>query len=210
MLKWIPNKGFLRKNTRAIKKYQAIVVGVSAGGMEAMKTIFPALPKDFCIPVIIVQHLSAHSDSQWISIINKSCHLQVKEADEKEKIQKGHIYIAPPNYHLLIEDNHTFSLTIGERVSYARPSIDVLFESAAIVFKDRLIGIVLTGANHDGSSGLKKIRECGGLCIVQDPKTATSSFMPASALAAITPDYVLEIKDIIDLLIKLDQHKKTL
>lgn len=206
-MNWIKSKEFLRKNIKTIKAYQAIVIGVSSGGMEAMKTLLPALPEDFGIPIVIVQHVSPHSDSQWISILDKSCHLKIKEADEKEKIEKGHVYFAPPNYHLLVENDGTFSLTIGERVSYARPSIDVLFESAAIVFRERLIGIILTGSNHDGSSGLKNIKECGGLCIVQDPDTAASSFMPSSAIASIKPDFVLALKDIVDVLIKIDKLK---
>lgn len=204
---WIKSKESLRKNIRTIKTYKAIVLGVSSGGMEAIKKIFTALPASFGIPMVIVQHVSPRSDSQWISILNKNCQLQIKEADEKEKIKKGIIYIAPPNYHLLIENDHTFSLTVDEKVNYARPAIDVLFETAAIAFKSNLIGIVLTGANHDGAAGLKMIKECGGLCIVQDPATAVSPYMPQSAIALAEPDYVLMLDDIINLIIRLDTIK---
>src|SRR5690606_35205527 len=118
----------------------------------------------------------------WIDILDSMCFLRVKEADEKEKIKPGCVYIAPPNYHLLIEKNETFSLSIDEKVNYARPSIDVLFDSAAYVYYDQLIGVVMTGANHDGAMGLKKIKENGGMTIVQDPETAISRFMPEAAI----------------------------
>ena len=111
--------------------YEAIVIGVSSGGMKAVKFLFSHLPEDFKTPIIIVQHVSAHSDSRWIQLLNDTYTIDIKEADEKEKIENGNVYFAPPNYHLLIEKTKTFSLTIGERINSARPSIDVLFESAA-------------------------------------------------------------------------------
>ena len=186
--------------------YEAIVIGSSSGGMNALKFLFSALPVDFSIPIIIVQHISPCSDDQWIKLLNNNSKLYLKEADEKEKIENGKVYIAPPNYHLLIEKDKTFSLTIDERVNYARPSIDVLFESAAEVYKDKLIGVILTGSNADGTAGLKRIKEYGGLTIVQDPATAESNYMPASAIAAIKPDYILSLVDITDLLIKFDKQ----
>ncbi len=187
-------------------KYEAIVIGVSSGGLNVMKIIFARLPADFKTPVIIVQHISSRSENQWIQLLNDKSKLHIKEADEKEKIEKGNIYIAPPNYHLLIEKNKTFSLTVDEKVNYARPSIDVLFESAADTYKNKLIGVILTGSNNDGSNGLKRIHECGGLTIVQDPQTAESDYMPASAIAAIQPAYILSLEDIITLLIKIDKQ----
>jgi len=183
--------------------YEAIVIGVSSGGMSAMKIMFSLLPKSFNIPIIIVQHIGVHSDNRWIKILNDTSNLRIKEADEKEKIEQGHVYFAPPNYHLLIEKDKTLSLTIGERVNFARPSIDVLFESAAEAYKIKLIGIILTGSNNDGTKGIKRIQECRGLTIVQDPETAESSFMPESAIAAIKPDYILPLEKIIELLIKI-------
>ncbi len=185
--------------------YEAIVIGVSSGGMKALKFIFSTLPAWFPTPIIIVQHVSAHSDNEWIELLNEKSNLNVKEADEKEKIASGNVYIAPANYHLLIEKDKTFSLTIDERVNFARPSIDVLFESAAEAYKDKLIGIVLTGSNNDGTKGIKRIKECGGLAIIQDPETAESFTMPASAIAAIEPDYILSLEKILELLIKITQ-----
>lgn len=184
-------------------KYEAIVIGVSSGGMQAMNAIFPLLPKDFKVPIIIVQHIGAHSDGEWIRILDHKCNLHVKEADEKEMIEPGNIYIAPPNYHLLIEKNKTFSLTIDQRVNFARPAIDVLFETAAQAYQKKLIGVILTGSNYDGTKGMATIKDLGGLTIAQDPSTAASSFMPASAIAAMQPDYILSLDDIVKLLLKI-------
>ena len=183
--------------------YNAIVIGTSHGGMNALKFLLPKLPATFSMPIIVVQHIGALSESNWIEAFDNYCQLHVKEADEKEKIEKGIVYIAPPNYHLLVERNETFSLSIDQRVNYARPSIDVLFESAALVFQNYLIGILLTGANNDGASGIKKISESGGLTIVQDPETAESPYMPTAAIEVTTPDYVLDLKKIKKLIIKL-------
>jgi len=185
--------------------YEAIVIGTSSGGMNALKFLFSSLPVDFSIPIIIVQHISPRSDNQWIKLLNINSKLYLKEADEKEKIEHGKVYIAPPNYHLMIERNKTFSLTIDERVNYSRPSIDVLFESAAEAYKNKLIGVILTGSNNDGTNGIKRIQECGGLTIAQDPETAESSYMPASAIAINQPDYILSLEEITALLIKLDK-----
>jgi two-component system, chemotaxis family, protein-glutamate methylesterase/glutaminase len=187
--------------------YDAIVIGVSSGGLNAMKIMFSLLPADFSIPIVIVQHIGARSENIWIQLLNDKCNLEIKEADEKEEIEKGKIYIAPSNYHLLIEQDKTFSLTVDERVNYARPSIDVLFETAAEAYQERLIGVVLTGSNNDGSKGIKRIKECGGLTIVQQPDTAESSYMPESAIATIQPDYILPLEEIIKLLIEIDIQK---
>jgi len=188
--------------------YEAIVIGVSSGGMKAMKVMFSLLPKEFNTPIIIVQHISSQSENLWIRLLNDKSNLYIKEADEKESIENGKVYIAPPNYHLLIERDKTFSLTIDERVNYARPSIDVLFESAAEAYKSKLIGVILTGSNNDGTNGLKRIKEYGGLTIVQDPATAESSYMPASAIAVVQMDYILTLENIIKLLIKIDAQKE--
>lgn len=181
-------------------KYKAIVIGVSSGGLEAIKTLFSALPANFSIPIVVVQHMGARSDGMWIPILQKNFPLRFKEADEKEKLKPKTIYIAPPNYHLMIEKDGSFSLSVAEKLNFARPSIDVLFETAAIAYKEHLVGIVLTGSNSDGAAGLKSIKECGGLCIVQDPKTAASPYMPQAAISAVTPDHILNLYEIIDLL----------
>lgn len=171
--------------------FEAVVVGVSSGGMEVLFTILTSLTADFPLPIIIVQHMHAESDNYLAKSLNENCQLSVQEAGEKEKIEAGTVYIAPPNYHLLIEEDRTFSLAVTERVNFARPSIDVLFDSAVDVYGERLIGIILTGANHDGCQGLKRVKDSGGVAMVQDPVTAEVSSMPVTALTLTTVDYIL-------------------
>jgi two-component system chemotaxis response regulator CheB len=184
-------------------QYEAIVVGVSSGGLKALRFIFSLLPSDFVVPIIVVQHIGPRSENTWIKLLNDCSNISIKEADEKEKVGTGHIYVAPSNYHLMIEKDKTFSLTIDERVNFARPSIDVLFESAAEVYREKLIGIILTGSNNDGAKGVKRIKECGGLVIIEDPETAESSYMPASAISLVQPDYILPLNQISELLLKI-------
>jgi two-component system chemotaxis response regulator CheB len=186
-------------------QFGAIVIGVSSGSINALKCIFSALPVSFSIPIIMVQHISANSDNEWIKLLNNKSNLTIKEADEKEKVESGHVYIAPTNYHLLIENDKTFSLTINEYVNFVRPSIDILFESAAEAYKNKLNGIVLKGSNNDGAKGIKRIKELGGMVIIQDPETAESPTMPASAIAAVEPDYILSSEKIVELLLKIIQ-----
>ena len=186
------------------KAYEAVVIGVSAGGLNALSTIFSHLVADFMLSVIVVQHTHPDSDDFLAHHLNEVCPLRVKQTDEKESIQPGTIYIAPANYHLLVETNKTFSLSVDEQVNYARPSIDVLFESAADAYGSRLVGMILTGANADGSQGLKVIKEAGGLAIIQDPDTAEADTMPRAAMAAATIDHVLPLKEISAFLNLLD------
>lgn len=183
-------------------RFDVIVIGVSWGGMKALQTIVPLLPAGFRIPIIIVQHLGSYSGTEWIDILNGMCAVRVKEADEKEFIERG-IYIAPPNYHLLIEKDRTFSLSLDERVNYARPSIDVLFDCASDVYKEKAIGVILTGLNSDGAEGLKRIKENGGAAVVQDPETAEIAEMPLAALAITNVDYIVKLEELVPLFIKL-------
>jgi two-component system, chemotaxis family, protein-glutamate methylesterase/glutaminase len=185
--------------------YEAAVIGVSSGGLRALKTLLQPLPANFSIPLVLVQHIGASSDGFWIEMLNNTCSLKVKEAEEKEEILKGHVYVAPANYHLLIEANRTFALSADSRVNFARPSIDVLFESAARAYANNLIGIILTGSNHDGANGMKTIKEAGGLVIAEDPATATSPFMPEAAIRATQIDHVLPLEKIVNLLLKLEK-----
>jgi len=180
--------------------YQAIVIGVSAGGLAALSKLFGCLPAGFELPVIIVQHVHAKAIRQRFTHFNDKCPLTIKEAEDKETIQPGFVYFAPPDYHLLVEREETFSLSIDARVNYSRPSIDVLFESAAFVWSSGLIGILLTGANNDGAKGMHWIKEYGGLTIVQDPLTAEYPVMPKAAIDAGAADKILPIEDIGELL----------
>ena len=176
--------------------YEAVVIGVSAGGVNALKVIFTSISESFKIPVIIVQHLHPQSDSFLADYLNSISHMHIKEAEDKEPICAGTVYIAPANYHLLIEDDKTLSLNTDERVNYSRPSIDVLFNSAADVYSSKLIGIILTGANDDGVRGMQKIKRHGGLTIVQDPKNADADFMPKSVITKVTVDHVATLDKI--------------
>lgn len=179
-----------------MQPYEAVVIGVSAGGMKALRVVFAGLDSRFDTPIVIVQHRMESSDNYFITYLDERCRLKVKEAEEKERITKGMIYIAPANYHLLIEKGGTFSLTVDEPVKFSRPSVDVLFETAARAYKSRLIGVILTGANSDGSAGIVKVKAEGGLTIAQNPETAFSPIMPQAAIATGSIDFILELADI--------------
>jgi len=186
-----------------MKDYKAIVIGVSAGGMNALGQILPKLPADFPLPIMIVQHISPQSDTYMIRHFDSISKVIVKEADEKEEIKPGTVYFAPPNYHLLVESDFTFSLSVEERVNFSRPSIDVLFETAAEVYGDTLIGIILTGANNDGSRGLKRIKDFGGFTIVQTPANSEVSAMPEAAIKITKVDKILDLDKIAGVLVRL-------
>lgn len=163
-------------------EFDAIVIGASAGGLFAMTSILKPLPATYPVPLIVVQHRAKDERSLLEEVLQQKCTIGIKQADEKEMIRPGFVYFAPPNYHLLVESNGTFSLSYDVPVNYSRPSIDVLFETAADVYKQRLLGIILTGANKDGAAGMKKIRKLGGTTIAQDPGTADYPEMPQSAI----------------------------
>lgn len=166
------------------------------------------LPADFSLPILIVQHLSPSSDGYMPVFLNKISDIMVKEADEKEKIVPGIVYMAPPNYHLLIEEDETLSLSNESKINYSRPSIDVLFETASYAYGNELIGIILTGANNDGAKGLTEIRNAGGFCICQRPGEAEAEAMPLAAIELASPQKILKIEEIGDFLIQLDKNKK--
>jgi two-component system chemotaxis response regulator CheB len=155
----------------------------------------------------VVQHRLPAPDDFLAFSLNESCQLTVKEADEKELIKPGCVYIAPANYHLLVERDKTLSLSVEAKVCYSRPSIDVLFETAAEVYLSGLIGIILTGANNDGTAGLKKIKEKGGLTIAQNPATAESALMPRSAIQGNAVDKILSLAEIASFLVQLLKAK---
>lgn len=187
--------------------YKAIVIGSSAGGMETLGTILSQLPSDLPLAIIIVQHLNPKSTGYLPKYLDKLSPLRVKEADEKEDILAGFVYIAPANYHLLVEDDESLSLTIDQKVNFSRPSIDLLFESASDVYQDELIGIILTGANKDGSLGLKKIKDRAGLTIVEDPDTAIVNTMPKAAISTADVDYILKAEEIAEKIKELVGYK---
>ncbi len=176
--------------------FQAAVVGCSAGGLEALHRLLDPLPADFPLPLVVVAHLSANSDSLLPQLLQGKCRLKVLEAEDKMPVVAGSVYVGPPGYHLLVEADHTLSLSVDEKVCHVRPAIDVLFRSAADVWGDGLVAILLTGANRDGTAGLRAVKQRGGLCLVQDPATAVAETMPRSAIAAGLADQVLPLDEI--------------
>jgi two-component system chemotaxis response regulator CheB len=183
----------------------AVVIGTSAGGLKALEKIFSALSKNFIFPLLIVLHRHSDSDDFLPKYFNTISSLHFKEAEEKETVKKGYAYIAPADYHLLVEEDFTLSLNVDEKVFYCRPAIDVLFETAAEVYGENLIGIVLTGANEDGTKGMETIKKLGGLTVVQDPKYAEVDYMPRSVINNVKVDYILNLNEIADLLNALNE-----
>jgi two-component system, chemotaxis family, protein-glutamate methylesterase/glutaminase len=175
---------------------EAIVIGTSAGALEALSVVLPALPAAFALPVFVVVHVPPDKKSVLVDLFQAKCSIKVREAEDKEPIKGGTVYFAPPDYHLLIEKDKSLSLSSDEPVLFSRPSIDVLFESAADAYGPTLLGIVLTGANQDGSAGLKAVTDFGGTAIVQSPVGAFASAMPEAALAASDRARALTLEEI--------------
>lgn len=178
------------------KHYEAIAVGVSAGGLAALGCILSGLDRDFPFAVFIVQHMRPDSDGFLCRHLDSLCKVQVKEAEDKETILPATVYIAPPDYHLLVEIDRTLTLSADERINFSRPSIDVLFETAAEAYQKQLVGLVLTGANADGSQGLAKIKHLGGLTIVQSPESAECDIMPRAAITSVAVDHIVPLDKI--------------
>ena len=187
----------------AAPRFAAIAIGVSMGGVRALKLLLGALPGDFPLPILIVQHISPDAGSGLAKLLDDHCAIRVKEADELDPVLPATAYLAPPNYHLLVEQDRRLALSADPPVSFARPSVDVLFESAAEVFGAALIAVVLTGANWDGAAGARKVKARGGLVVVQDPVDAETPQMPAATLAAVKADHVLALAGIPALLQRL-------
>jgi two-component system, chemotaxis family, protein-glutamate methylesterase/glutaminase len=173
---------------------KAVVAGASYGGMEAIRNLLMKLPENFELPIIIVLHIGANTINSYLSQLNHKTNRRVKEAGEKEPIRRKTVYFAPPNYHLQIESDFTFSLSTDPKINFSRPSIDVLFETAAWTYKNKLIGVLLTGSNNDGASGLLTIKNYGGITLVENPDTALVKTMPSSAIELFEPDFVLDIE----------------
>lgn len=175
--------------------YRIVVIGTSLGGLMALETVLSELPADFPLPLVVVQHRSVDSSDVLLQLLRRTTPLPLREPDDKEPIRAGYVYIAPANYHLLV-DSGAFSLSTDAPVSYARPSIDVLFESTADSFGEKVIAVILTGANRDGARGAAQVKAAGGFLIVEDPETAESRPMPLAALAAAEVDKVLSVTEI--------------
>ncbi len=190
----------------ADRKYELIVVGCSMGGMQALQIIFGALPKNFSVPIAVVQHRYRTSNEGLPAFLRRHTPLEVVDTTDKEWIRPGTVYLAPANYHLLVQrdrDRGELSLSVDEAVAYSRPSIDVLFESAADAYGSTVIGVVLTGANADGARGATRIKNRGGFVLVQDPATAESPAMPQAAIDATRVDRILPLDRIGPFLVEL-------
>ena len=172
-----------------------VVVGTSMGGLRALETLAEGLPAGFPLPVAVVQHRSPDSGDLLRMLLQRRSALKVVEPNDKEAIVAGRIYLAPPDYHLIV-DRGSFSLSVDPPVTYARPSVDVLFETAADAYGKEVIGVVLTGANHDGSAGVSRIKAKGGFVVVQDPNSSESPVMPRSAIATSQADIILPMREI--------------
>lgn len=183
--------------------YKAIAIGGSAGSFQGIAHMLAGLPQDFPLPVIMCLHRLKHVRNGFIEALEIKSVKPVVEPEDKETIKRGKVYLAPSNYHLCVELGNYFSLSTEEMVNNSRPSIDITFESASYVFKDKLIGILLSGANRDGAFGMKKIRERGGLTIVQEPAECMIDTMPRAALEETSIHHVLRIDRIISLLNEL-------
>jgi two-component system, chemotaxis family, protein-glutamate methylesterase/glutaminase len=177
---------------------QAVVLGASAGATDALNRLLPRLVGNAV--VIVVVHLPPRQKSLLPELFAQSCRLDVREPLDKERVGGGVIWFAPPDYHLLIERNRCFAFSLDPPLKYSRPSIDVLFESAADVYGGSLAGVVLTGANDDGASGAQAIRRAGGLVIVQDPASALAQEMPRAAIALADPQFIGSLEEIANLL----------
>jgi two-component system chemotaxis response regulator CheB len=190
-------------------RIDAIVIGASAGGVEALSILLPALPADLRAPLFIVVHLPRERPSLLAEIFARKCALRVREAEDKMRVEPGTVYFAPPDYHLLLDEGPQLALSIDELVHFSRPSIDVLFESAADIYADRLMGIILTGANDDGTAGLAAIHHAGGVTVVQEPESAQVPLMALSALKRTPADFVLPLAEIAVLLQALASPEPT-
>jgi two-component system, chemotaxis family, protein-glutamate methylesterase/glutaminase len=192
-------------------RIDAVAIGASAGGVEALSVLLPAVPAALRAAILIVLHLPRERSSVLAEIFSSKCARPVREAVDKEPVEPGTVYFAPPDYHLLVDKagraGAHLALSADDLVNFSRPSIDVLFESAADVYGQRLLGIILTGANHDGAAGLAAVHEAAGITVVQHPGTAQSSMMPMAAIKQSPVDYVLTLEQIAELLRTLDETR---
>jgi two-component system chemotaxis response regulator CheB len=185
---------------------ELLVIGGSSGSLGVVLGILMALPADFPIPIILVIHRGNSQESLLHEVLGLKSNLPLRELEEKEVIRPCMVYLAPADYHVLIEKDKSFSLDYSEKMHYSRPSIDVTFISAAEVYRDRMMGILLSGANEDGAEGMREIKTHGGYCLIQDPDDAVMNYMPRHALELTQADAVLSGSSIINFLLSLPVH----
>ena len=189
-------------------KYKAVAIGGSAGSFQGINKILAELPKDFPLPVFMCLHRLKHVRSGFTEALSIKSSKPVIEPYDKETIRRGQIYLAPANYHMSLELGNSIALSTEEMENNSRPAIDYTFETAAYVFRDKLVGILLSGANKDGAYGIMRIKQKGGLTIVQDPEESTINAMPNAALAQTKVDMILKVDEIIEFLLELDKASK--
>ena len=190
------------------KDIKAIVNGGSAGSFQVVNAIVEALPADYPLPVVFCLHRLRNIREGFVEALQFKAKMPIKEPYDKEKIKPGNLYLAPANYHLSVELGNTFAISNEDLVNFSRPSIDITFISMAYTYKSKCLGIILSGANKDGALGIKKVQRYGGITVVQDPKEATITTMPDSAIDLIKPDYILKTTEIIDFLLKIGKTVK--
>ena len=186
--------------------YSVVAVGTSWGGLSAMRTLLGGLPEDFPIPIVIVQHRGKDSDQMLSRLLQEATALSVCEIEDKDVLEPGRVHVAPADYHVMLEPGFA-SLTIEEPVRFSRPSIDVMFDSAAATYGEHAVGVVLTGANEDGASGLAHIVGRGGRALIQDPKTAEVAIMPQAAIRAVPSAEVLPLARLAPRLVELTSEE---
>ena len=186
--------------------YKAVVIGGSAGSFQGVVKILSNLPKNFPLPIIMCLHRLKHVRHGFVEALSLKSVVQVTEPNDKESIKKGSVYLAPANYHMSVELGHHFALSTEEMVNNSRPAIDITLVTSAYVYKEKLIGILLSGANKDGAHGMQSIKDKRGLTIVQDPSECMIGTMPKAALAATKIDHILKVDQIIEFLCELEMH----
>lgn len=188
------------------RRYRYVVIGGSAGGVEALRAVLAELPGDFALPLLAVQHLHPSDEGVFALHMSRTSRLIVVEPCDKEAVKSGHLYTAPANYHMLLERDGTIGLSVDERVNWSRPSIDVLFESAAVAWGESVVAVILSGANADGAKGICAVKKAGGLTIAQDPASAETPVMLQAAIDTGAVDEVLSTEQIGRLLATLGER----
>ena len=182
----------------------ALIIGGSAGSLDVLLEIFPALRNDIGFPIVLVIHRKASNESLLTDLLKSRTTLEVSEAEEKEFLSPGKVFITPADYHMLIEEDQSISLDYSEKVNYSRPSIDVTFQSAAEVYREKLVCILLSGSNADGVEGLKSVNNFGGRVVIQNPNMAIMPYMPQQAVLNVKPHVILDSHDMADYINKLN------
>lgn len=189
-------------------KCEVLLIGGSAGSLEVLSLLLPQLNQIYSFSIFLILHRKSASDTTLENLIALKTKIPLEKVEDKVKIKRGHIYVAPSDYHLLFEKNNCLSLDVSEKVNYSRPSIDVSFESAAVAFGRNCTAMLLSGANSDGSLGLKAVQHAGGTVVIQNPENAIMPFMPQSAVDIMTPNHIFEISDLVNYINEIDSSNK--